>query len=655
MHGNIEEVKKLKSMGVDINITEFGRTPLREAVLHDYRDLVKFLLESGAKSYDGLQFWAAKKRHYDIIQILIERKELNESCLGPAVAWAARKKDHEMIGLILPQIVQLKYLHSTLCFKDKDALNKTALEWALQTGCKFSISHLLFHEHKCHQRDKVGGLKCIKDQLTYNSDLKSVIRQFTEQYEKRPWEKRIEGSIAIIPVLLSFSLFSFDTISDTVLSKDYYSCSDLVGNLSSALPDRINCMELNRTSEDYTMAFITNVGLIIASVGASISMVIFSSGIHGLMKVLWKEEVGTTFLICLFSTLMFPPLFILVSHAYLKYQHTSSSKKDVYLEHLHTSEFHWGILSMLEAGIESSLQLILQTWLISNLFTPGGIDIDGIIGIVRGILLLDSASSLERSLGKMLVSLASVVFSIGGCYRYQKRGSVGLVDMIPIYISLLSAIIGRLIAFAAFFSTKASFGTWMPVLYLFHTSSVLLIKLIWEVDCLHRPAKSHRMTFRRFLIALLSSAASFLVYVRIKSKDNERSRGTFHIHLYFFLLIIVENILLATSPFMVQDGLWSSETRLISLPFMVLGLWIISCLSHLFFYKLFGHPWGVVNGPYDQSCRGLMCGSCTMNGHDDINMEMQVMSDTPGAEDDSTPSLLQTNSIEVRPYFKLEQ
>lgn len=635
--GDIEEVRRLQSLGVEVNVTEKGRSVLSEAARHNHKELVTILLEAGANPFSDLGQWAAEKRHYDIIQKLIDLECLNEVHLGPTITTLALKMDHQMIGLILPHI-NLEHLHETLRFKDKDG--KTALEWAFQTGDKFSISHLLSHEQQCHQ-DKVSGMKCIKEQLTYEANLKSIIEQFSDLYEKGPWEKRLVGIMALLPVLLSFSLYSFDTISDSVLSRDYHSCSDLVGNLSSALTNGINCAELNRTSEEYTTAFITNVGLITTSVGASLVMVMFSSGIHGLIKHLWNEEsrgrTHTILLLCLFSTLIFPPLFILASHAYLKYQHTTTSKKDTFLEHLQSSEFYWGVLNMLEAGIESSLQLVLQTWMISNLFTPvisnlftpGGIDIDGFPGIVRGILLLEGASSLERSLGKMLVSLASVVVSIGGCYRYQKRGSISLVDMIPIFIMLLTSIMGRIAAFAAFFSTGAKFGTWMPVLYLLHTSAVIIIKLIWEVDCHCGPNQEKKATFKRFLIAILGSAASFLVYVSIKGRDHKSGRGTFHLHLYFFLLILVENILLAVSPLMVQDGTWSDGTWPLTLPFVVLGLWILSCLSHLIFYRLFGHPWGALNGPEDKSCKGLLCGSvCQKEATHRQNDKMYMRGDT---------------------------
>ena len=120
------------------------------------------------------------------------------------------------------------------------------------------------------------------------------------------------------------------------------------------------------------------------------------------------------------ATIVFPPAFIMLVHAYFKYQHGSTSKKDKTLKGLEDSEYFWGILAKFEAGIESSGQLMVQTWLISKIFFDQGKQIeqiDGIMGIIRGILLIESANTTEKSAGKMLLSIVSVVFSIGGCYR----------------------------------------------------------------------------------------------------------------------------------------------------------------------------------------------------------------------------------------------
>ena len=221
---------------------------------------------------------------------------------------------------------------------------------------------------------------------------------------------------------------------------------------------------------------------------------------------------------CTLATLIFPPAFIMLVHAYYKFQHASSSKKDRTLRGLRDSEFFWSILAKFESGIESSGQLIVQAWLISKIFFDKNEGIQQIefIGLIEGMFLIEGAKPLEISAGKMLLSIVSVVFSIGGCYRFQKRGAITMVDMIPIFLSLLTQILARTFAFLVFFSTGQSFEFWMPAIFVIHTILVLAIKSFFEVDWRCREGWFKLEFLRRFIFALMGSATSFLVYVDIR-------------------------------------------------------------------------------------------------------------------------------------------
>ena len=208
----------------------------------------------------------------------------------------------------------------------------------------------------------------------------------------------------------------------------------------------------------------------------------------------------------------------MIIHGYFKYQHGGTSKKDKTLRGLRDSEFFWSIFANFEAGIESSGQLMVQAWLISKIFFDEHKLIQQIefMGIIRGMLLSDSAKPLEISAGKMLFSILSVVLSIGGCYRFQKRGAITMVDMIPIYLSLLTQILFRTFAFIVFFSTGQRFKFWMPAIYTIHMILVLAIKICYEVDWRCHEGLFSLAFLRRFIFALMGSATSFLVYVDIR-------------------------------------------------------------------------------------------------------------------------------------------
>ena len=256
------------------------------------------------------------------------------------------------------------------------------------------------------------------------------------------------------------------------------------------------------------------------------------------------------------ATIVFPPAFIMLVHAYFKYQHGSTSKKDKTLKGLEDSEYFWGILAKFEAGIESSGQLMVQTWLVSKIFFDEKLleQIDGFVGIIRGMVISQSASTTEISIGRMLLSIMSVVFSIGGCYRFQKRSAVTLVDMIPIYLSLLTQILSRISAFLFFFSTGQKFEIWMPLIYVIHTILVLTIKLCFEFDWRYAGGQERISVYlRRFCFVLTGAATSFLVYVDIREKEGRKRKSTFQVHFYYQLIILVENLSLAVTPMMIGD------------------------------------------------------------------------------------------------------
>ena len=168
-----------------------------------------------------------------------------------------------------------------------------------------------------------------------------------------------------------------------------------------------------------------------------------------------------------------------------------------------------------------------------------------------------------------------------------------------------------------------------------------MIKLSCESDC-----RDKRITvFKRVILILASCAASSLVYIDFKpmphdakktlddlmrkvKKDSglpqvgdtiekqkatydKDKRGTFSLHFYFMLLTLAENLLLSMSPIIIGGD--NFITRCLNQnvspwpPVAILGLWVVSCMGNLLFYRAL-HPWGEVNGPEKKSCRTLFCG-----------------------------------------------
>ena len=106
--------------------------------------------------------------------------------------------------------------------------------------------------------------------------------------------------------------------------------------------------------------------------------------------------------------------------------------------------------------------------------------------------------------------------------RFKKRGAISMVEMTPIYLSLLAEVTARIVALGTFFSEVPRFEVWFPVMFLIHFSLVLAMKLRWEKEYWDRQEMGAAKTT---LAATASAAASFLVYVKMQpSRDKLRGR-----------------------------------------------------------------------------------------------------------------------------------
>ena len=86
-----------------------------------------------------------------------------------------------------------------------------------------------------------------------------------------------------------------------------------------------------------------------------------------------------------------------------KFKHTRAANKNQIRPELEESEYLWGILKVTEAGTESSLQLVLQLWLLSFTLSRNQLDWslirDGLVGIV-GIISNAETCGKKKSFDK---------------------------------------------------------------------------------------------------------------------------------------------------------------------------------------------------------------------------------------------------------------
>ena len=225
-----------------------------------------------------------------------------------------------------------------------------------------------------------------------------------------------------------------------------------------------------------------------------------------------------------------------------------------------------------------------------------------------------AADDNEKSLGKMFMSLMALVFSVAACYRTLKRGALKMSNTFFIYISLFCQVFARIFSLALYFFAMRDFMPAIPIFLASHFAIVFAIKWTFE-------RTRHSGGMMSWLVSLINIFASSLVFVRIVPIDRPRLKdgtkcanhtspailqhSTFFVQSLFFLLALVENVVLAMVP-LINYRLKGRPNRAVTC-LGVATLWdyifriVLLCLSswvfHTLYYKYMGHPWSDINGP----------------------------------------------------------
>jgi len=234
------------------------------------------------------------------------------------------------------------------------------------------------------------------------------------------------------------------------------------------------------------------------------------------------------------------------------------------------------------------------------------------------------------------MSLNSVVMCVAASYRTLKRGAVNFRSTFFIYLSLLCQVLARILSFLMLYLYQRKFYPTIPVILAIHFIFVGVLKWFFERARLSKPG------FLSNLVAFINIFASSFVYVRIVSIEKlettkqwtvapQITHTTFMTQSMFFLLILLENLLLALVPILLHDGEHCC-IPLSALTSAITGIAVFCLLSWVFhtaYYKYYGHPWADINGPditsssmtvryhykgTEKACT-LFCGISSVCGH----------------------------------------
>ncbi len=383
-------------------------------------------------------------------------------------------------------------------------------------------------EKVCHPKNCYDGIECLRQQLRGGDEiLKWTIEQFSHQYDYTAYQKLVKPVLYCLPMMILPLLFAyFDLGSDIQLSIDYYNKGFFNSTINSTVNTTISSTSLLKP-RDYQAAFIMNIICILLPYIVVYRMCVKELALEQPFELplMWlKGKLDLKWLphkihpsIVLIVALPLTPLYfmyIISMRAISAFRHMKSEDKNEQRAALHRWEYQWGMARAAEAGLESSLQLILQLWLLSfhlcefesNNYKE--ISFGFIVGnAIDGILSFATAGAIQagdyqKNLGKILVSFITLSYTISSSYKTMKRGSVSCGDLCFILVSNFLLVLARCLSLCLYFTAVHSFTTAILLPLFTHYVLTLVIKFSLE------PSIKVKGSFRYFatLVSILASS-----------------------------------------------------------------------------------------------------------------------------------------------------
>jgi uncharacterized membrane protein YhaH (DUF805 family) len=217
--------------------------------------------------------------------------------------------------------------------------------------------------------DMNKGLVCLKQQLDGDSYLPWTVGTYKKSHPKKSiGEKGCLPVISVLPYIAAFAFFVWDVVSDCKYLVHFYNRGfvnasvDGGDDVGTFLLSDTDCINLEAGPDDYKNAFYAlaiflAVPLFCLLATALKNALIYRRLHHAIKPSAWK--VFATFLSFLFPTAMI---------VFLGCKYGRARRKNKFRHQLRLREFMWAVVSVVEAGIESSGQIVLQCWLLSKQF-----------------------------------------------------------------------------------------------------------------------------------------------------------------------------------------------------------------------------------------------------------------------------------------------
>jgi hypothetical protein len=563
-------------------------------------------------------------------------------------------------GFTIPRAELAKIIHFKTDAAVQDSIfGKTALAWAIENSDHQSMAiELLKLEHVCHQTEE-EGLECLRQNLSSSHELWPwICEAFSKFYDNKPQYWRALRVVVVELVLLSYIPYIMDIYFDITLAISYwkysrenfeiqelYNCGeDEFFYLCSILYDSIpvDATEFNFPDEYevtlgiiqpyFTVAFWVAISLLCCTAGFYIFFITFDSSPSWLTLLLSiiNEYFGNvhcsklqrvmglclkTLLICV-CKLLWPFVFL---GRQLLYQASPKRTSSLYQQNLAKSAAIWNNIKIVEYGLESSLQLLLQLWLLrpflEYIMTRDTIELLTSCG--RGLanfltFEIVPACYIDKALAKILLT----IFFLGlGMTKTKKKPGQGLIKVLPMFVSIVAQTVGRMIALINLFKTQiydSGINITAPFLVL-HFLVVLLIKVLFEVKslrdktvacCQSQGWRKRIWKMVKFFTSCLSSTIVMIQLGRDK-EEGHKKQPTFLSQSAFQVLILFENLFLVVLPYTYQEDFLFNLCSFDSVNFIdvtvVIVAWFIGAVTQGLHYKYCSPSGAQLNGPHASS------------------------------------------------------
>jgi hypothetical protein len=282
----------------------------------------------------------------------------------------------------------------------------------------------------------------------------------------------------------------------------------------------------------------------------------------------------------------------------------ASPKSSQHQANLDTITFIWNNIKIVEYGLESSIQLLLQLWLLRP-FLPIILTWDmtelisrSFAGMVNFLTLEKyPACYIEKALFKILLTIS--LLSLGISQMKKKPGQT-FAKTLPLFMSIFAQTVGRIVALMSLVLMTTPLGLYKFALFFVpHILLVCLIKTIFEVK-----SEGKRKRICQLFTFLFKGITSTIVMIHLP-KEEHKPHPSFLSHSCFQVLVLLENLLLVSFPFFANGRYYPpkdcfpASSRYYAVSIVILA-WLFGTAFQVIHYK-YCSPLAGLNGPRARS------------------------------------------------------